>query len=1068
MDGQFNFLKLILRNLRYHRRETVQVALALALTTAVISGAFLIGASVNESLTRAKDNRLGKIVSSISQPERWFKQDLPQRLDGCGCFTMASLISVPGYAVNDKGTSVRINVYGVDKNFWKLAPEKTDIPIPAPGSAYFNREATKVLGLGKGSSVAIRCFKPSVMPGDTAWSSNDSGNTGFRLTVEKIVRAGEFGDFNPYNTQMVPVNVFVDRDWLAKRLGRESRANMLVSDAPVDQRIIPSRLELADYGLYLEPGPDGTFDLKSDQVFLPSAVAGNVANLKLPEQRIFTYFANSISANGQSTPYSFVSGVESAKLSGHDTVVTQWLADDLKLKVGDSLGMTYYIFSPMGELQEASAAFRVKAIIPNVDDPDLMPKFPGMTDANSCSDWDPGIPVNLKKIRAKDEAYWEKYRGSPKLLVPLEMAKKLWGCRFGKLTSIRIKSNNKDKLVTDLTHALDPAESGFVWSDIAAIGNHGVENAVDFSGLFFGLSFFVVAAGIILSSLLLKLHLESRSREFSTLRALGYRRMNLFFILTGELCLILVLGVVFGTIAAFGYNYLILLGLNSVWNNIAGSIQVMPSYDPVAIIAGGGISFFLLLIVLLLSIRKTFKVDIAEGVSASVYHKQKVLGKLSFAIFMLLMSIFFSFVYFDPSNIYVHGVFHISLGVLIGMFALCEVIIIKLPDLVKGRGITLITAALRNNSRHLKRSMSVVSTMGLGIFLVLTVSIFRIKNRDVENSVKSGTGGFNWFVETAIPVKGNLNEEAGRKRYNLKLPYDLKIVQFPMVEGGAAGCLNLNRVSRPRLIGVPPGALRDRFKFTNFPVKWEELQNNGGSSKEIMAIADANVIKWSLGLKVGDTMDYPAADGTIYKLKFIGGLENSIFQGMVLISRANLLRMYPDVSGSRILLVEDPNPNIVAELSRGLENLGPDVESCAGRLNRYASIQNTYLGVFLALGGIGLLIGTAGLAIVLMRNLLERRSEIAWLRAAGFSRRRIVVMIMAEHMMLFYCALLIGIVAAGAAGLSIIFSPSGDPPWLQMIILILLIWGFAAVFNLTAAFRTVGLDILKGLRRNNE
>ena len=215
-------------------------------------------------------------------------------------------------------------------------------------------------------------------------------------------------------------------------------------------------------------------------------------------------------------------------------------------------------------------------------------------------------------------------------------------------------------------------------------------------------------------------------------------------------------------------------------------------------------------------------------------------------------------------------------------------------------------------------------------------------------------------------------------------------------------------------------------------------------------------------------MDYPAADGTIYKLRFIGGLENSIFQGMVLISRANLLRMYPDVSGSRILLVDDPNPNILAELSRGLENLGPEVESCAGRLNRFASIQNTYLAVFLALGGIGLLIGTAGLAIVLLRNLLERRSEIAWLRAAGFSRGRIVVMIMAEHMMLFYCALFIGVVAAGAAGLRVILSPSGDPPWLQMIILILLIWGFAAIFNLTAAFRAVKLDILKGLRRNND
>jgi putative ABC transport system permease protein len=1070
MREAFDTLKLVKRNLAFYRLQTFQVILAIALTTAIISGAFLIGASVKSSLKNSMQNRLGKVTYGVFQAERWFKADLETRVSVVGGKPCAALISVPAYVNADKGQTIKVMLYGIDSSFFMFAPEKSNIKTPLPGNALINRTTALMLGSRSLTDIAVRCFKPSLVPGDTAWSNRDSGSVGFRLQVTDQLAAGDFGDFSPINTQLAPANIFVDRDWLAERLGRSGRANVLLCSGYCPQRALPGVLKLDDYGISLKKLSNNGLELKSDRVFIAPTVVSAVDSLQLPEQKIFTYFANSITANNLMTPYSFISGVNRAPggivLSGREAAVNKWLADDLKLKVGDSVGITYYKFGPQGELQDASAAFRVKAIIPVSRDPDLMPKFPGMSDAASCSDWDPGIPIKLKLIRAKDEAYWDKYRGTPKIFIALDTAQKLWGCRFGKLTAIRFRGDDRESLAQSLLLALNPADVGFAWRSLLSTGKYGVANAVDFSGLFFGLSFFVIIAGIALSGLLYRLHLEQRASEFAVLKSMGYSNHHLRRILMLEAVVVLTAGIVVGIIAAFGYSYMIITALNTVWNDIAGSIQVSLNANPQAICLGAAISVPVIAAVLFFALRKILKSDLQGSLVKADFHRDGIRIYSAIAIPLLLIGAIIIILGVKTGGIGVGAFFGAASMLFVGMVCLSGVIIRLAPECLKGQGISTIATALRNNSRHFRRSMAVIVIMALGLFLTLAVSVNRTRIQVSGNSKKSGTGGFGWYIETAIPVKGNLNSQAGRKRYRMALPPTLNILQLPMVDGGAAGCLNLNRVTRPRLLGVPPGIFYDRFSFNSPDIAWSDLQKKG--SDVIPAIADKNVILWSLGLKVGDTLNYPGADGKVYKLKLIAGLNNSIFQGSVLISRFNLRRMFPDVSGSRVLLMEKLNPNLGLEISHSLAKLGPDVETCTSRLNRFGAIQNTYLMVFLSLGGIGLIIGTLGLSIILRRNLLERRSELAWLRSAGFSRRRIAFMLTVEHMILFDCALLTGIIAAAAAAIPAILSPSGNPPWLEMIILVFVLWAFAVIFIVTSAYRATKGDIISGLRGDSE
>ena len=104
-----------------------------------------------------------------------------------------------------------------------------------------------------------------------------------------------------------------------------------------------------------------------------------------------------------------------------------------------------------------------------------------------------------------------------------------------------------------------------------------------------------------------------------------------------------------------------------------------------------------------------------------------------------------------------------------------------------------------------------------------------------------------------------------------------------------------------------------------------------------------------------------------------------------------------------------------AALEEGLVDAGLDVESTNDRLAAYNRVENTYLSTFQTLGALGLLLGTVGLATVLARNVLERRRELALLRAVGYAHSQVSRVVLSEHLMLLVAGILAGVFAAAVA-----------------------------------------------------
>jgi ABC-type antimicrobial peptide transport system permease subunit len=116
-------------------------------------------------------------------------------------------------------------------------------------------------------------------------------------------------------------------------------------------------------------------------------------------------------------------------------------------------------------------------------------------------------------------------------------------------------------------------------------------------------------------------------------------------------------------------------------------------------------------------------------------------------------------------------------------------------------------------------------------------------------------------------------------------------------------------------------------------------------------------------------------------------------------------------------------------LTRQLEKRGLALETTRARLEAFLSVQNTYIGIFTVLGGLGVLLGTAGLGVLVARHVLERRGELGLMQALGFQAGALRGMVLSEHVLLLAVGLALGVVCALVAVWPNVRQSAQDLPW---------------------------------------
>lgn len=201
--------------------------------------------------------------------------------------------------------------------------------------------------------------------------------------------------------------------------------------------------------------------------------------------------------------------------------------------------------------------------------------------------------------------------------------------------------------------------------------------------------------------------------------------------------------------------------------------------------------------------------------------------------------------------------------------------------------------------------------------------------------------------------------------------------------------------------------------------------------------------------------------------RIVAALEDSLFQSELLISEKNFLRLFPDVEGYRFFLL-DVSPQraqaVTGTLEEALSDYGFDIQSTAARLAGFHKVENTYLSTFRSLGALALVLGTVGLAAIVLRNVLERRRELALLRAVGYRPSHLAAMVLTENLLLLMLGLATGTVCALLAIVPAVSLRGGQLPVASLSLLLAAVLATGIGASLAATRAALRTPLLAALR----
>ncbi len=1101
------------RSLTFFWRIHLSVLLGVAVATAVLTGALLVGDSVRDSLTDLTLDRLGEIDHALVS-ERFFRaglaRDVERASDG---LTVVPAVTLGGSAVHaSAGTRAsRVTILGVDSRFGELFDEEIPVPDRLGAATPFvaNESLRSELNARVGDAVLLSFELPADVHRESLFGREEVSESiqTVRVRLAGVVPDRGMGRFGLRARQDAPLNAFVSLPVLQETLGLPGRVNMLLvsadSHGPGDPAHALSRAAtLDDLGLTMRVDA-GYFSVESAGYLLKphvaQAVLGVADGIGMPRMAVLTYLANTLRVGNRELPYSTIAsmdagGVGSLRLAdgrpapvpGEDEVLLNaWAAADLHARTGDTVDVAYFEAGPKGALNTRRVAFRVAGVVSMEGlgaDSLLTPAFPGLHGVDDMHAWDPPFPVDLKRIRPEDEAYWDAYRAAPKAFVSSATGQRLWRSRFGSLTSIRLARapgmdvrQSAGRFRSGIRDALTPESAGLVFQPVRKQGLAASSGSTDFGGLFVGFSLFLIVSAALLVGLLFRLGVEQRANEVGVLMASGFATGTIRGRFLREAVWLSGLGGAIGLAGGLAYGWVMITGLRTWWAPAVGTGELSLHVNASSLTAGFLISQAVVLFTILMTVRRLGALPVRSLLSGTVQQPDAAGGRRIKA---------YAIGSFGLAAACLAGASGATREAAIALFFGCGafllisgicVLAIRLHGRRRAAEPGIWSMGVRNSARNPGRSLLCASLLASACFVVVAVGAHRRidAGADALNSRTSGGGGFQLVAESDVPLYHDINSEDGRFELGFSVEDagildSARVMAFRVLPGEDVSCLNLYRPRHPRVLGVPDAFIRrGGFTFDRLLAETEEpwtLLTRRPEPDVIPAFGDANSVTWILHMKLGDEIPIRTDTGEVVRLRLVGLLKNSIFQSELLVSESNFTAHFPERSGYGHFLIETDRPReLGALLELRLQDAGLDAMTVSARLARFRTVENTYLSTFQTLGGLGVLLGTLGLGIVMVRNVIERRTELAALRALGFRRSTISVLLFVENGFLMATGMAIGVVAAIVTAIP--HASGGGLPWMSLMATLGLILGAGLAAGAAGIFAALKTPLLPALKR---
>jgi ABC-type lipoprotein release transport system permease subunit len=999
----------------------------------------LVGASVRESLRQIALGRLGATEVVVTAPVP-FRAALADSVN-----VPAAPVIVFGGAVShdeSRRSAGQVMVYGIDERFGRF--HGVDHLVPGNRDALLSPALAVELGAKAGDGITLRVARPTDIPLSTLQGRKEVTGQRIRLNVARVLDRASLGEFSLAPSQGPVLALYVPMARLQRDLALGDRVNMLLMKGVGDLFDLSTQLgpaiTLDDLGLRTRVGPGSVTVLESRAGLLSDALAEKIAEIANNDvSRALTYVANSIRIGDREVPYSTIAAVEGLDVGSFENdprplFLNEWAARDLQAKVGDRVTLDYYLWSDEDGLDTASSEFTFAGVVPMDGiggDQTLTPEYPGISDAADMTSWDPPFPVDLKRVRPADEDYWDRYRAAPKAFISLADGQRLWGSRYGKVSSFRIPGT-----MAVTAQAIDPAAAGFTARHVRQDAAAAAQGTTDFGEYFLYFSFFLVVSALLLAYLFFAVGLEQRTTEIGLLSAVGFSPGAIRRSFLTEGAVLAGIGAAIGAVAAVGYGAAIMYGLRTWWVGAVGTTELALHVAPESLAIGVAGALIAGLLAIWLGVRamtrrsarSLLKGDADPRTQRSAFITKAVAAVLIVAGGALLVAGASGAI--NPTA----GFFGAGGAWLVGGLCAASVLLRRRRSSATfGRGAAaMFQLGLRHTSVRPARSVLSLALIAFACFVLVSVGAFRKDVSATTGDRRSGSGGFALMAESVAPLMHDPNTREGRDGLGLEsndpVVTATRISRFRLRPGDETSCLTLYKPTNPRIIAPEPRFLDEpRFSFASSMASTPEetanpwrLLNKTFADGAIPAIADQTTLMYVLHLGIGDDFVFTPEGHPEVRLRIVGALADSVLQSELIIGEAAFVRLFPRHEGYRVWMIEtraDQTGPVTTHLEDRLSDFGLDVIDTHERWASYHQVENTYLATFQALGSLGLLLGTVGLGAVLARNVLERRREIGLLTAVGYAPANVRNMVLSEGLALVLGGLAIG---AGCAAIAIL------------------------------------------------
>jgi ABC-type antimicrobial peptide transport system permease subunit len=700
----------------------------------------------------------------------------------------------------------------------------------------------------------------------------------------------------------------------------------------------------------------------------------------------------------------------------------------------------------------------------------------------------------------------------------LDDARRLFGSRFGDTNTLRLRppsgvelADLADRAATDLPRRAELLEAGMTVQALKGQGLQAARGATDFGMLFFGFSMFLIVSSALLVALFFRLGVEQRASELGLRLATGtsVRRVRRIFLTEG--LLLAVVGALLGLALAVAYAALMLTALETLWIGAVGSSFLELHVGPATLPLAFALSILVILFAIWRAVRRLADLSVISLLRGSTRPAQlsprgggkaakrrPVFGSSRIALaaagLALVLFVASTLVAQSQAPILFFGVgaalLVCGLAVFSGWLGGAMVSSGSEGD-VKALSSSA-RMALANAETSAGRTLLSVALVAAASFVIVAVGSYGLSFGEEVRERDSGAGGFPLIAHADVSLHHDLNRAEGRFEVGFsdqdsELLAQSVIVPLRSVPGDDVSCLNLFQPERPGLLGVPPELIaRGGFSFTAAMDRQDLVEQDAAPAAGddgaanpwslldvdlgpdvIPAFGDNNSVLWILKSGLGKDVEMVNEAGETIRLRLVGLLRKSIFQSDLLISERALLEHFPSRSGYQSFLIDTPlaqESQVIDTLESSLERYGFDVQSTAQLLQSYQAVENTYLSTFQTLGGLGLLLGTLGLAVILLRNVIERRAELATLRALGFRRRRLGWLVVLENTLALLAGVVIGTLAALVAVSPHLLESNASVPWLSLAVTLLLVLAVGTLASIAAVRAALRTPLLPALR----